>query len=76
MMDGSINNRIATALWLIAGVAASIWFDVRRRGALRQLREAKANATDAQGIYPRITLDAFGAVGAWVAVFLFLDWLF
>jgi hypothetical protein len=76
MLDASINNRVATGFWLIAGLALSIWFDTRRRIALRLLREAKANATESEGIYPRITLDAFGAVGAWVLLFLLLDWIF
>jgi hypothetical protein len=76
MLDGGINDRIATGFWLLAGVAASIWFDARRRVALRLLREAKASATSSQGIYPRIAIDAFGAAGAWVLLFLVLDWLF
>ncbi len=79
MLDGAIRNGIAVGCWLAAGGAISHWF-YRRRAEVRQLLYGpdaqKLSESDADGYKMEVVALAFACGGAWIVLFLVLDWLF
>lgn len=79
MINGEIDNTLGTVVWLVAGGAVASWYGARREEARHVLygpEEPKPSAEEAQDIRRRLIVDAFLGAGAWLALFLVLDWLF
>jgi len=80
VIDGAIRNPIAVSAWLVMGAAISHWF-YRRRADVRQLlygedRDKTLSTEDADFHKVRLVFLAFACGGAWIALFVVLDWLF
>ena len=80
MIDGVIRNTIAGGAWLAMGGAIGHWFYRRRQDVGELLygedRDKTLSTEDADFHKARLVFLAFGCGGLWIALFVFLDWLF
>ena len=78
-MNGVISNPVAGSAWLVAGAGVATWFARRRRRAWRRLageQGLKPSPEEASDIRARLVRDAFVGGGAWLALFVLLQWFF
>jgi hypothetical protein len=84
VVDGEIHNSVATAVCLVAAGGIAYWFNGRREEARRTLygheegqeEGPKPTPEEAGAIRGRVIGQAFLGGGAFLALFLVLDWLF
>ena len=81
MLNGAIQNPVASGVWLASGALIAAWYAGRRR-ALRDIKDdlrdrsgeaAEDRRSRAQG---RAILEAFVGGFAWIALFVILDAMF
>jgi hypothetical protein len=77
MINGEISSDFGGVLWLGAGIGLALWTGLRSRRAGRLLREAGKEWPTHQRdwLSLRLVIEAFMAGGAWLGLFLMLDWI-
>lgn len=75
MIDGVIENKVASRLWLALGLASAIWFEIRRIRGFRQIHGTEY-AEVRESIKARLMKEAFAVGIGWLICFLVFDAIF